>query len=704
MPMNHDELQTYLDQAESNSIHASDSLNAIHKKAFDYYALNPMGNEVKGQSKVKSSDVYDVIESDMPSHVRTFLGHNNIMKFTKGNTEREKAEAKEKTEYINFLIRKQPDSYRTQLSWLKGAEIYRYSAVNYGYEEEETVSHREWEGLSEEDFEIIKTSLHIERNNGADVDFEELKRKEKDGRKDVRAKITKTRGKYFVRYIDPERFVITKGATCEDDAELIGHDDYVTKSDLIGMGYSEDLVKDLAIVSGSDNDERDQRLVDQGGNADGNNYDWTGQLCKLETRYLRVDMDGDGVAERVEIKRVGRDVLEVEPFDHVPYAVLCAIPLPGQMIGLSRADPVMEIQDQQTALLRQTMMNLYQVNSSRMAANRNVNMDDLLTNRIGGVVRTKGDGNPLEHVAPLPTPYVGDKNLILMQYVDSRRAQRTGSLMANQSLDADKLHKETATRFEGIRDAGQAKVELVQRNFIETGYRKLFEGMLWMVTHFQDSETEIEVLGKPLSVNPTLWLHDQPVVPEIGLGAGDEDTVLGNMQALFMLHQQLSAEGSPLSDQNKKYNIAKKMISAMNLANVDDYFNNPEIPEDLLQYQVEQLQMQNMQMQQMLQQAANPLAEAEATRAQAKLIEAEAKQETEIAKIAEDQRQFNEELKAENAQKLADLEFKYNELAAKEKVQPETPVLNEMQRRALAIQQARKEFPELTDEEIQRAI
>ena len=702
--MNHDELQTYLDQAESNSIHASDSLNEIHQKAFDYYALKPMGNEVKGQSKVKSSDVFDVIESDMPSHVRTYLGHNNIMKFKDGKTERERAEAREKTEYLNFLIRKQPDSYRTIFSWLKGAEIYRYSAVNYGYEEEDTVSHREWEGLCEQEFEIIKTSLHIEAEKGATVDFEEIKRKEKDGLKNIRAKISKTIGKYFVRYIDPERFVISKGATCEDDAELVGHDDYVTKSDLIAMGYREELVRDLTIVSGSDNYQRDARLAEQGGNADGNNYNWTGQLVKLETRHLRADMDGDGVAERLKILRVGRDVLEVEPFDHVPYAVLSAIPLPGQLIGLSRADPVMEIQDQQTALLRQTMMNMYQVNSARMVANRNVNMDDLLSNRIGGVVRTKGDDNPLNHVAPLPTPYIGDKALLVMQYVESKRAQRTGSLMANQSLDSDKLHKETATRFEGIRDAAQAKVELVQRNFIETGFRKLFEGMLWIVTHYQDSETEIEVLGKTLTVNPSLWLHDQPVVPEIGLGSGDEDTTLGNMQALFMLHQQLAAQGSPLSDQVKVYNIAKKMVHAMNLPNADEYFNNPEIPEDLLQYQVEQLQMQNIQMQQVLQQAANPLAEAEATRAQAKLIEAEAKQETEIAKLAEDQRQFNEELKAENAQKLADLEFKYNELAAKEKVQPETPVLDEIQRRALAIQQARKEFPELTNEEIQRAI
>ena len=704
MPMNEDDLKSYLDRAEADTIQANDGLNAIHDKAFRYYSLQKMGNEVKGQSQVKSTDVFDLVESDMPSHVRTLLGHNNIMKFAGGKTERSKAEAQQKTEYINWLIRKQPDSYAVQTSWLKGACIYRYSAVNYGYEEEDKVTHREWFGLSEKEADQIKTWLHIQRREGAEIEFSEPKRKEKDDLVNLRAKIVRTIGRYFVRYIDPERFVITRGATCEDDAELVGHDDYVTKSDLVAMGYDVEFVRDLSSIDGSDNYRRDQRLSDQGGQADGNHLNWTGELVKLETRHLRVDMDGDGIAERVKILRVGQDILEYEPYDHVPYAVLSAIPLPGQMIGLSRADPVMETQDQKTVLLRQVMMNMYKVNSARMVANRNVVMDDLLSNRVDGVVRTKTDDNPLNHVAPLQTEFVGDKALMVMQYVDSARAQRTGSLLANQSLDSDQLHKETATRFEGVRDASQAKVELVQRNFIETGYRKLFTGMLWMVTHHQCEKTEIDVMGQPLEINPTLWLEDMPVIPEVGLGSGDEDTVLGNMASLLGIHQQLSAQGSPLADQVKVYNIVKKMINAMNLPSVEDYFNNPQVPIETLQAQVEQLQLQNMQMQQALQQAANPLLAPEQMRAEAKLIEAEAKQETEIAKIMEDQRQFNEDLRADQLQKMADLEFKYNELAAKENVQPETPVLDEVQRRALAIQQARKEFPELTDEEIQRTI
>jgi len=143
------------------------------------------------------------------------------------------------------------------------------------------------------------------------------------------------------------------------------------------------------------------------------------------------------------------------------------------------------------------------------------------------------------------------------------------------------------------------------------------------------------------------------------------------MSSLLAVSQQLAATGSPLTDMSKQYNILSRITKAMNQSDVGEFFNNPQQPVELLQAQVEQLQLQNQQLQQMAQ--ANPLAEAEEIKAKADLIKAQATQDLNIAKLAEDQRQFNiktaqdqeqfnEELTAKTNKMIAELEAKYTQM------------------------------------------
>jgi hypothetical protein len=235
--------------------------------------------------------------------------------------------------------------------------------------------------------------------------------------------------------------------------------------------------------------------------------------------------------------------------------------------------------------------------------------------------------------------------------------------MANQALDSDKLGQETATRFDGIQDAANSKVELIGRCMAETGFRELFCGMLWTVSHYQKTATEVMVLNKPLTVDPRKWLTDQPMVCNVGLAAGDNENVMSNMTGLWQLSQQMMAQGSPLTDLKKQYNILERMTKAMEEGDTSQFFNNPEVPEELMQAQIEALQKENFQLQQMTQ--GNPLAEAEEVKAQAELIKAQATQDLNVARLAEDQRQFNEELTAKTNKTIADLEQKYTELELK---------------------------------------
>ena len=153
-------------------------------------------------------------------------------------------------------------------------------------------------------------------------------------------------------------------------------------------------------------------------------------------------------------------------------------------------------------------------------------------------------------MAQLQTPYVGDKALQVVQYVDSLRSESTGHNMMNQGLDSDQLYKESATRFRGMEEAGQAKIELVARTMAETGFARLGEVLAWMASHYQDDAKEIMVLGKTLTVDPRKWRYDhcQSAVTV----HKDDEAALGNLSGLLQIHQQLAAMQSPdLTDHEK---------------------------------------------------------------------------------------------------------------------------------------------------------
>jgi hypothetical protein len=228
-------------------------------------------------------------------------------------------------------------------------------------------------------------------------------------------------------------------------------------------------------------------------------------------------------------------------------------------------------------------------------------------------------------------------------------------MLANQGLDSDKLYQETATRFQGVEDAAKAKVELVARVMAETGFRELYEGIAWMISHNQDDKREIFATGKPVTIDPTKWRYDHRVASNVGLAAGDNEQILNNMGALLTIQNQLKSQRSLLVDDKKIFNVIDKSVKAMELSDTSKYFNDPEVPQQTLLSQNEQLMAALEEAKMQLDQSQNPLAEAETIKARADLVKAQGKMELDIAKLQEDQRQFN----AQMGVKLTELELQH---------------------------------------------
>lgn len=653
--MSDGELVSLLSQAEEQAAIYNGEFMRENTKFLSAYLGDKSGDfaAIPNQSSVVSTDIADVIEADMPSLMRIFYGSGDVVTF-QPNTDNpvEVQEAEEKTKYVNWIIRNQPESFQIIHAWLKDAEIQKNGVVKYFIDEQKEVDEIKFTGVDFNELSAIVESLDGPSVIKSEITSQE-ETEEGSGIWNLTFKVTRETKKICIINIPPESFLISRNATSIDDAEMVGDRVRKTRGELLAEGFDRDLINQLGTVDEEDNRNSNIKAVrdrDQGGNnPDGTINEWASQFVEISDLYVKIDFDGDGIAERRHVMISGNKILVNEYFNHVPYASLSAILMPHKAIGRSRAEITYQTQLQKTALVRGMNDNIYMVNNPRNVVHPDVDLDDLLTVRTNGIVRLDDDTNilPQQAVMPLVIPYIGDRTLQVIQYVDQARAQSTGALLANQGLDADKVGNETATRFNGIKDSSDAKIELIARNYAETGFRKLYEGIAWLASRFQDTQTEFRVLGKALTVEPTSWKYNHHIETNVGLGAGNNEKSVESLQGLYAIQTQLAQAGSELVDSKDIYNTLSRITDGLGFPRTNEFFNNPEEPDELLRAQNEQLNSVALQQQQAIEQlteqvkSLQALSEVEMIKAQAKSQADDKKAALDIAKLQEDQRQFN---------------------------------------------------------------
>jgi hypothetical protein len=118
-------------------------------------------------------------------------------------------------------------------------------------------------------------------------------------------------------------------------------------------------------------------------------------------------------------------VLENMPCDNIPFVTVTPIPMPHRFYGRSIAELVEDVQLMKSTVMRQLLDNMYLTNNNRVAVmDGMVNMDDLLTTRPGGIVRTKQPPNQV--MQPLQAQPISQQAFPLLNYLDSVREARTG--------------------------------------------------------------------------------------------------------------------------------------------------------------------------------------------------------------------------------------------------------------------------------------
>ena len=667
-----------LDVVNAKMTDAETNRNAIQRRNQFLEARDnaePYGTEVAGRSRFVSNDVRDANEAAHTSLVRMFLGAGSIIKFKAANPDNKAQldEAQQKTTFVDWLIRGQPDSYSTQSGVLSEICKLKAGVVKYYYEETETTEDHKWENLTE--LEVVEQLDAVaEGKNNKEMELVSQDEND-DGTYNVTIRAKVKRQEIKVVGVPSGAFLISKGAATKDEAELIGDQFYKTRGELLSEGHSKELVSQLPQSSLGGTSLRIIDLDMRGDIRESDFGEWASQTILVSDLYVKVDYNGDGIAERRNIQKVNDFILVNEPFDHVPYAVGSAFIVPHSVIGEGWGEQITDIAEVNTAITRGVLDNTYAVNNTKKAVRtgkNGVNLDEALSPKLGGIVQVKGDRPLTDMIMPLTTEFIGDKALLIKQHMDQMKANRVGNQLTSQGLDGDSLAKETATRFTGVEKADGARTEKLARNIAEVFYRKLYEGVAWLVAHHQIDEVEFNVLGKALSANPKNWKYDNNLDTEIGLGAGDSDKIVQNMMGAYRIDQELKASGSPLRDEKKTYNILAKMYKSMDIKDVSQIVNDPEESSEQLRADNEKLNQVAIQQQQALEikdeeiRQLRALSEVELIKAQSKAQADDKKALLGIGQLKENARQFNVKTLQDGEQHEDNLAFDMTELEIKE--------------------------------------
>jgi len=381
--------------------------------------------------------------------------------------------------------------------------------------------------------------------------------------------------------VPPAEFLINREAKSIEEARFTCHRVRKTLSELREMYPDEDLdaesIKGGDIESNQWNDETDALYSFDG---TGNNFNWGSNPQEealneywLYESFLRTDWDDDGIAELRKVCSVGDRILSNEPVDNVPFISITPIKIPHKFFGLSIADLVMDLQRIKSTIMRNLLDNAYNQNYGRYAVlEGQANLDDLLTARPGGIVRVKSPNA----VTPLATPPLEPYTFELLGYIDGIRESRAGVSKNSQGLNDKALTSHTtATAVNAVMTAAQSRIELVARQFAETGVKGLMNRVYELLVKHQDRERVIKLRNEWVPVDPTEWDSSMDSIVSVALGQGNKDQQVAQLQHVLQMAGQSFSNGDPMVSGENMYNITASLLKAMGYQNTDDFITPP---------------------------------------------------------------------------------------------------------------------------------
>lgn len=590
---------------------AMTTLEIDRYNALNAYFGRPLGNEIENRSQVVLPELRDTIEWIMPQLMRMFVSAKAVCRFDPEN-QNDEQQAELETAVVNQIFMQQNNGFFVLHDFFKDAMLMRNGYAKIYWAETKETSVERYRGLTE-----IEVADVLEDKADEELEVIEQREYSRDiilplpplnplGPQqppapvvaqmqvfDIGVRRTQKKGHIHIDCIPPEEMRVTPRARSGmEDLAFAMHITNRARSDLLSDGYDPDWVESLAagrpnwleIDALARNQVVDQLSIE-------NPSDRAMQEIELREVIIRVDYDGDGVAELRRIIVGGDKIGENEVIEETPFASCVPKRMPHRHTGISLYDEIMDLQIIKTTLWRQGLDNLTISNNQRVAVDwKNANFDDLLTSRPGGVVR--GNGPPSNWIMPIEQPSnLVQQVLPALAYMDELKTSRTGIGKATVAIDPDDLQNVTKGAQLAAQSAAALKVEMLARLLAE-GVKDIFRKIHSEFIRNQDKPLEFEISGKWVNVDPTSWRRRTKVTVNVGLGSGNREEMRTNVQMLGQAQMPLGELG--MVGPKQAYETFKVMCEALGFNTPERFAMDPASPEfQQHQQQMAQSQPQN---------------------------------------------------------------------------------------------------------------
>lgn len=511
-------------------------ISQIRLRNLQYYKAEPTGElaapDIADRSSIVASDVADTVNWMLPSLLRVFAGSQDAMECEARRPEYA-SQAKLASEYLRHLFWKRNKGFNLLHQWFKDALIQKVGFVKVFWEEYTEDVEENYVGLLPEqvdellkdsDVSPVENEMRTTLIEGVPVDLW-----------DIKVKRTSKKGRCRVLGCPPEEMRIHPRSRYGERMQFIAQQFYRTRAELEADGY------DLSDVGAEDgwHMEQIERAESQTpwffDQSDGELQRYLCSEC-----YIRLDQDNDGIPEWRKVFMIGQTIKEDDKVDDHPFVYFCPSPMPHVFFGECPADHALNPQRLRTSLLRASLDNVYLSVNKRMGfVEGQVNLDDLLNNRPGGLVRLKAK----DALVPIEQGGLDSSAWQLIDWAEQWREQRTGHTRYSQGLSPEALNP-TATGVSIITEKADQRTGLIARVAAETAVRVMFEKMLKCMCRYQQKADQVELLGQWINIDPREWVDAFHIHINVGLGTGSKDKQTAVLAQVYQMQAPLVQGGA----------------------------------------------------------------------------------------------------------------------------------------------------------------
>jgi hypothetical protein len=527
---------------------SSDLTQERIKATYEYAGLAKAHLAPQGVSSIVSSDTTEIVEAYSAIVSELMLENQKLARFLSYSASPVALMgAQQASDVVNYCIFKKNDGWRIFNTWIKSALLWKTSVIRWDYIEDFEYRFEEYESINQVALDELLADDNIEivgdliLENSFDLESTEAVYN------DVRVKRTIDKSGVVLEVVPPEDFRIDRDASCIEDASFIAIQRDMTRSEIrkqwpdvasdIGDwdrfgatygdnfgGYNEERAVRKQVTGQDYSQEREDDIFGTEANTE----------VSVTESWLRIDRDGDGIAELKHFITVGGHILYEEDVDMVPLAAICPFEIPHEFYGLSMADMVRSSTMASTAILRGFVENTYLTNYSPKLADPNVVDFSALQNmKPKQLIAT--NGNPAMAVSSMPPEAMSTGTVPLLEFLQLHKEQATGMSKAAQGLN-DTLYASgnSEQKLSQVQSAAQKRIQHIVRRFAETGFKRCIQGVYRLMRQNMKevSYTKPNSNGVYSMVDVSKLPESMDIEVNVNVGENSNDSRLAKMQRI----------------------------------------------------------------------------------------------------------------------------------------------------------------------------